>query len=149
MIHSLPQTKGFACAGPSIQENHKEVILKLIRTLRRFFAPEAALEIWAFFKPKLLTVHPDFQEACHCSLCVFVFIRALQDKYLHMAFPLLMWRALLCQTSIIPDCAYNVDGGMLKCLFKALVLLLQGPELLLTTDNACLTVSAVCGLASG
>ena len=61
----------FSCAGPSIQENHKEVILKLIRTLRRFFAPEAAQEIWAFFKPKLLTVHPDFQEACHCSLrCV-------------------------------------------------------------------------------
>ena len=61
---------GFSCAGPSIQENHKEVILKLLRTLRRFFAPEAAQEIWAFFKPKLLTVHPDFQEACHCSFRV-------------------------------------------------------------------------------
>ena len=55
-------------AGPSVQENHKEVLLKLIRTLRRFFAPEAAQEIWAFFKPKLLTLHPDFQEASPCSL---------------------------------------------------------------------------------
>ena len=54
-------------AGPSVQENHKEVILKLIRTLRRFFAPEAAQEIWDFFKPKLLTLHPDFQEASPCS----------------------------------------------------------------------------------
>lgn len=56
------------CAGPSVQENHKEVLLKLIRTLRRFFAPEAAQEIWAFFRPKLLTLHPDFQEASPCSL---------------------------------------------------------------------------------
>ena len=54
--------------GPSVQENHKEVILKLIRTLRRFFAPEAAQEIWAFFKPKLLTLHLDFQEASPCSV---------------------------------------------------------------------------------
>lgn len=38
------------------------MLLKLIRTLRRFFAPEAAQEIWTFFKPKLLTLHPDFQE---------------------------------------------------------------------------------------
>ena len=38
------------------------MLLKLIRTLRRFFAQEAALEIWAFFKPELLTLHPDFQE---------------------------------------------------------------------------------------
>lgn len=39
-------------------------MLKLIRTLRRFFAPEAAQEIWSTFRPKLLTLHPDFQEAC-------------------------------------------------------------------------------------
>ena len=50
-------------AGPSIQENHKEAFMKLIRALRRFFAPGAAEEIWAFFRPKLLTMHPDFQEA--------------------------------------------------------------------------------------
>ena len=36
--------------------------MKLIRALRRFFAPGAADEIWAFFRPKLLTMHPDFQE---------------------------------------------------------------------------------------
>ena len=42
--------------------------MKLIRALRRFFAPGAAEEIWAFFRPKLLTMHPDFQEASTIQL---------------------------------------------------------------------------------
>ena len=42
--------------------------MKLIRALRRFFAPGAAEEIWAVFRPKLLTMHPDFQEASTIQL---------------------------------------------------------------------------------
>ena len=49
--------------GPSISENHKDYMSRLVRRLRRYFPAEAAGEIWREFRPALRSIHtPEAQE---------------------------------------------------------------------------------------
>jgi hypothetical protein len=55
-------------------ENQKELLSRTVRRMRRYFAPEAAAEIWTEFEPGLRAIHtPESQEVqqrpLHAVLC--------------------------------------------------------------------------------
>jgi hypothetical protein len=45
------------CTGPSVAENSRHFLLKLVQQLRRFFPPGSEHEIWAEFHKDLTFIH--------------------------------------------------------------------------------------------